>query len=287
MASITPITPATLDINDRQSDSNDGKAMQPLTKAEATSDNASPVPTQATATPPIAKSAPTAHPRARWFVLFVSAFGVLLASIQTSALIIAFPDLVRELHTTLTTMIWVLLVVMLVIAAIVPLAGRLGDMFGQAKLYNMGFIIFTISSLLSGFCTTENKGTDLIGYRVIMGLGAAFLFTNSGAILTDAFAPYNQVGLAQGVFGLAASLGTILGPVLGGVLAVKDWRWIFWMNVPIGGACCIMGLLTVKDAKKPKTETDSKKTSWSPFTWHFDLLGAILIIACHDAGGIF
>ena len=224
---------------------------------------------------PVAAGTPLPASWDRWVVLAISSMGVLLASVQTSALIIAFPDLVIALNSSLTTMIWILLVVMLAIACVVPLAGRLGDLFGQAVCYSVGFAIFTLSSLLSGFATKEQEGTDLLGYRVVMGVGAAFLFTNSAAIITNSFAPFKQVGLAQGVFNLFASLGSIVGPLIGGGLAVTDWRWIFWFNVPIGGICTILAFIFVRDPPRPRTTTAEFMRKLHKLDW----LGAVLLIA--------
>lgn len=207
----------------------------------------------------------------RWIVLFVSCVGVFLASVSTSALIIAFPTVIIALKTELATMMWVLLVVLLCIASVAPLAGKLGDVFGQAGLYKAGFGVFVLGSLGGGLSSVDAKGLDLIGARIAVGVGAGFLFTNSIAIVTDAFAPYNQVGLAQGVFQLCAALGTVLGPLVGGGLATatKDsWRWIFFFNVPSGGLCFLLALWAVRDARPPV------KRTWAEHAARLDWLGA-------------
>jgi len=127
---------------------------------------------------------PTGKPYERWVILVVGCLGGLLASIQSSALVIAFPKLVAELGASIDTIMWVLLSFLLVVAAVVPITGKLGDMFGQQFLFNVGFMFFTIASLLSGFAQESLHGTDLIGYRCIQGIGATFLFSNSVAIIT-------------------------------------------------------------------------------------------------------
>ena len=186
----------------------------------------------------INKSSNDAHPSkvplATWLVLFVSSFGVFMASVSTSALISAFPVLLLDLSMTINTMMWVLLVLLLLIGAIVPAAGKLGDIVGQARVYQVGYWLFVIGSFGAGFVSTDNKGYDLIAARVIIGFGAALLFTNSSAILTNAFAPYNKVGLSQGIFQLSSAMGIVFGPLLGGAFATTNWRWIFWFNVPPG-----------------------------------------------------
>ena len=177
--------------------------------------------------------APTV-PLSTWGVLFVSSFGVFMASVSTTALIIAFPVLLIDLSMTINTMMWVLLVLLLLIGAVVPAAGKLGDIVGQARVYQAGYWIFVIGCLGAGFVNTNNLGYDLVAARVVIGFGAALLFTNSSAILTNAFAPYNKVGLSQGVFQLSSAMGIVFGPLLGGAFATTNWRWIFWFNVPPG-----------------------------------------------------
>lgn len=204
----------------------------------------------------------------RWFVLLISSVGVFLAAVSTSALIIAFPTVLRELRAPIATMMWILLVVLLAICAMVPIAGRLGDIVGPAPLYKLGLWIFVLGSLGGGFARTEYHGDDLLAARVFIGIGAAFLFVNSSAILTDAFAPHGQVGLAQGVFQLAASLGSVLGPLVGGGLSEESeesWRWIFWFNVPTGGVMAILAMFVVKDHRKPVKK--SAKEHFRSFDW--------------------
>ena len=218
---------------------------------------------------PHAHLAPGDFPARRWIVLAISCVGVFLASVSTSALIIAFPKLIIELETTMNTMMWVLLVVLLMIACVTPIAGKLGDVFGQANLYKFGYWVFLLGSLGGGLCDKANKGLDLIAARIFIGLGGAFLFTNSMAILTTAFVPYNQVGLSQGCFQLTAALGTVLGPLVGGGLAETNWRWIFFFNLPLGVPLATLALLYVRDNTPP-----SKRTYAESFA-RFDKLGAV------------
>jgi MFS family permease len=169
-----------------------------------------------------------------WLVLATCSYGVFMASVSTTALIIAFPVLLQDLNMTIGTLMWVLLVILLLVGAVVPTAGKLGDIFGQARIFQTGYFLFVFGSLGAGFVQAPNKGMDLIACRVIIGIGAAFLFTNSSPILTTAFAPYNKVGLAQGIYQLSSAMGVVLGPLIGGGLATTNWRWIFWFNVPSG-----------------------------------------------------
>ena len=212
---------------------------------------------------------PLDHPWRRWIVLAISCIGVFLASVSTSALIIAFPKLIVQLETELATMMWVLLVVLLMIACVTPIAGKLGDVFGQSALYKFGYWVFLIGSLGGGLCQPANKGLDLVVARIFIGLGGAFLFTNSMAILTDAFAPFSQVGLAQGCFQLTAAMGTVLGPLVGGGLAETNWRWIFFFNLPLGVPLAILALFTVRDMRPPVKRTFAEHYA------RFDKLGAV------------
>ena len=152
----------------------------------------------------------------------------------------------EELKMTMSTTMWVLLVLLLLIGAVVPTAGKLGDILGQARVFQFGYVCFVAGSLGAGFVSS---GMDLIGARVLIGFGAALLFTNSSAILTTAFAKYGKVGLAQGLFQLSAAMGGVLGPLIGGGFATTNWRWIFWFNVPPGGLCAVLAFFVVRNTQ--------------------------------------
>jgi MFS family permease len=115
----------------------------------------------------------------------------------------------------------------------VPVIGRLADMVGRKNLYNLGFAVFTLGSLLAGLSQPSLHAWDLVFYRVIQGVGGALLFTNSTAIVTDAFR-HGRIGLGLGVNQIASAAGFLLGPVVGGLLTSISWRWVFLVNVPIG-----------------------------------------------------
>ena len=125
-----------------------------------------------------------------WLTLLISSVGVFMASVSTSALIIAFPVILVDLRMEISTLMWILLVVMLVICGVAGASGKLGDILGQATLYKFGYFVFVVSALGGGFSQRGNKGYDMLVARLFIGLGAAFLFTNSSAIITNAFAPY-------------------------------------------------------------------------------------------------
>src|SRR6266851_131091 len=169
----------------------------------------------------------------QWTALSVTTVGALLASIQGSALLIALPNILTELHITFFTIIWVLLGYLLIITVLTPVVGRLADMWGRKRLYNSGFVAFTLGSLVAGLAQPQLHGADLIVGRVIQGVGAALLVTNSTVIVTDAFRK-GQVGLGLGINQIAGAAGFLIGPIVGGLLTEWSWRWVFLFNVPLG-----------------------------------------------------
>ena len=137
---------------------------------------------------------------------------MLLATVNSGTLIIALPDLERSLHTQLLTLVWVILAYMISSTVLVLTAGRLSDLFGRKKAYVGGFLIFALASLGAGFSA---NGTELILWRIVQGVGGAFLFANAAALVTDAF-PKEELGLAMGTNTMVAAVGLVIGPVLGG-----------------------------------------------------------------------
>jgi EmrB/QacA subfamily drug resistance transporter len=168
---------------------------------------------------------------------------MLLATINSGTLIIALPDLERELHTTLLQLVWVILVYMIVSTVLVLTAGRLSDLFGRKTAYVVGFLVFALASLGAGFASS---GTELIVWRVLQGIGGAFLFANAAALVTDAF-PRRQLGLAMGTNTMVAAVGLVIGPVLGGALVAIAWPWVFWFNVPFALVGSLWGLLVLEE----------------------------------------
>jgi EmrB/QacA subfamily drug resistance transporter len=171
------------------------------------------------------------HDGYQWIALSVTTVGALLASIQGSALLIALPNILTELHATFLTIMWVLIGYLLITTVLTPLIGRLADIWGRKRLYISGFIMFALGSLLAGLAQPQFHGGDLIFGRVIQGTGAALLVTNSTAIVTDAFRK-GQVGLGLGVNQIAGAAGFLIGPIIGGLLTEFSWRWVFLFNVP-------------------------------------------------------
>src|SRR6185436_8723620 len=163
------------------------------------------------------------------------------ATINSGTLIIALPDLERALGTSILQLVWVILAYMIASTVLVLTAGRLSDMFGRKRAYVGGFVLFGIASLGAGFAA---DGTQLILWRIVQGVGGAFLFANAAALVTDAF-PREQLGLAMGTNTMVAAVGLVLGPVLGGALVSISWHWVFWFNVPfaLAGAAWGYGVL--------------------------------------------
>jgi EmrB/QacA subfamily drug resistance transporter len=167
----------------------------------------------------------------KWIALSNTTIGTLMASLDRNIILIALPTIALDLHTSFFTLIWIVLVYWLVTASVLLNFGRLSDMFGRVKLYNMGFALFTLGS---GLCSISQTGEQLILFRIIQGVGAAFLFSNSAAIITDTFAE-NERAKALGLKQMSIVIASVIGLVLGGFLtSYLGWRSIFWVNLPIG-----------------------------------------------------
>src|SRR2546423_1663355 len=171
---------------------------------------------------------------------------MLLATINSGTLIIALPDLERALGTSLLQLVWVILAYMIASTVLVLTAGRLSDLFGRKHAYVGGFVVFALASLGAGFA---GSGTELILWRIVQGVGGAFLFANAGALVTDAF-PREQLGVAMGTNTMVAAIGLVLGPVLGGALVELSWHWVFWFNVPLALAGSLWGGFVLHELAK-------------------------------------
>ncbi len=187
------------------------------------------------------------HPHYKWWALSCTSLGMLLATINSGTLIIALPDLQKALGTSILQLVWVILAYMIASTVLVLTAGRLSDLFGRKQAYVAGFVVFALASLGAGFA---GSGTELILWRIAQGIGAAFLFANSAALVTDAF-PREQLGLAMGTNTMVAAIGLTLGPILGGLLVEISWPWVFWFNVPFGLAGAIWGAVILRELAKP------------------------------------
>src|SRR3954454_15120573 len=189
------------------------------------------------------------HEHYKWWALSCTSLGMLLATINSGTLIIALPDLERALGVSILLLVWVILAYMISSTVLVLFAGRLSDLFGRKRAYVAGFVVFGVASLGAGFA---GGGTELILWRIAQGIGAAFLFANAGAIVTDAF-PREQLGLAMGTNTMVAAVGLVLGPVLGGALVAISWHWVFWFNVPFAAVGSLWAFFILRELAKPDT----------------------------------
>ncbi|MGH2509276.1 MAG: MFS transporter, partial [Ktedonobacteraceae bacterium] len=177
----------------------------------------------------------------KWTALINTSLGVFMAALDSSIVIISLPAIFRGINlnpllpANIGFLLWTLMGYMMCTAVLVVTFGRLGDMYGRVRMYNAGFVVFTLASI--ALSLTPGTGAAAAAYiivmRIVQGIGGSFLLANSGAILTDAFPP-NQRGLALGINQVSAIAASFIGLVLGGILAAIDWRLIFWINVPIG-----------------------------------------------------
>jgi EmrB/QacA subfamily drug resistance transporter len=187
------------------------------------------------------------HENYRWWALSCTSLGMLLAATNSGTLIIALPDLERSLHASLLALVWVILAYLIAATVLVLTAGRLSDLFGRKRAYVGGFVLFALASLGAGF---SSGATELIVWRVLQGIGSAFLFANAAALVTDAF-PKRELGLAMGANTMVAAIGLVLGPVLGGALVSISWHWVFWFNVPLALAGAAWGAIVLHELAKP------------------------------------
>ncbi len=209
----------------------------------------------------------------KWWVLTTTSLGMLLATINSGTLIIALPDLERSLHTTLLQLVWVILVYMIVSTVLVLTAGRLSDLFGRKNAYVLGFLIFSLASLGAGFA---GSGTQLILWRIVQGIGGAFLFANAAALVTDAF-PKRELGLALGTNTMVAAVGLVIGPVLGGALVAIAWPWVFWFNVPLGLFGCAWAWLVLHELARRDSQRGLDLVGTS--TYIVGLTGLVLALS--------
>ncbi len=192
--------------------------------------------------------------KGKWSTLSNTTLGMLMASIDASIVLIALPDIFRGIHLNPLTpgntsyFLWMLMGYMLVTAVLVVSFGRLGDMFGRVRMYNMGFAIFTVFSIMLSVTWMQGREAALfmIVMRLFQGVGGALIMANSMAILTDAFPP-GQRGLALGTNMMAAIAGSFIGLVLGGILGPIDWRLVFLVSVPVGIVGTVWGVINLKD----------------------------------------
>src|SRR5919199_4442581 len=194
----------------------------------------------------------------KWIALSNTTLGVLLATLDVSITLIAMPDIFRGIKLDPLVpansfyLLWMILGYMVVASVLIVSLGRLGDLYGRVRIYNLGFLIYTVASLLLTVdWMTGRAGADyLIVLRVVQGLGGACLLANAAAIITDAF-PANQRGMALGINNIVGVSGMFVGLVLGGLLAPIDWRLVFLISVPVGLFGTVWAYLKLEERSEP------------------------------------
>lgn len=181
-----------------------------------------------------------------WAILLTLSLGFFMTLLDLTIVNIAIPSMVEKLHASLDEILWVVNGYVLVLAVLLITAGRLGDLRGQRNLFIAGVTVFTLASLA---CGVSQNPAELIAARAVQGLGAALLMPQTMAIIIATF-PGDRRGTALGVWGAVAGVATIAGPALGGLLVTAfDWRWIFFVNLPIGVLVLLMAVFLVPDAR--------------------------------------
>jgi MFS family permease len=201
----------------------------------------------------------TASERYKWIALSNVTLGVLLATLDASITLIAMPDIFRGIHldplqpANSFYLLWMILGFLVVSSVLIVSLGRLGDMYGRVRIYNLGFVIYTLASLLLtiDWMTGRDGALYLIVFRIVQGIGAACLLANAAAIITDAF-PANQRGMALGINNIVGVSGMFVGLVLGGLLAPIDWRLVFLISVPVGLLGTVWAHLKLEERSVPK-----------------------------------
>jgi EmrB/QacA subfamily drug resistance transporter len=187
--------------------------------------------------------------------------GVLITAVDTTIVVLALPTIERDLHVSLASVVWVVIGYLLVITLLATQVGRLGDMFGRVRMYEAGFAVFVLGSLL---CALSWNEAAIIGFRVLQGVGGAFVTANSGAVIAELYPPERR-GKAFGYNSVGWSIGAVVGIILGGLIVTyMSWRWIFWINVPIGIAALVLALRVLRQR--------SERTSR-----HLDVVGMVTL----------
>jgi MFS family permease len=216
----------------------------------------------------------------KWIALSNTTLGMLIATINASILLIALPDIFRGIGIdplapgNTSYLLWLILGFMVVMAVLLVSLGRLGDIYGRVRMFNLGFAVFTVFSVLLSITWMHGSAAAiwLIAMRVGQGVGGALIFANSSAILTDAF-PAHQRGLAMGVNSIAAIAGSFLGLVLGGVLAPISWRLIFLVSVPVGVVATVWGYRSLRELGQRRPATIDW---WGNATFALGLVGVMI-----------
>ena len=201
----------------------------------------------------------------KWVALSNTTLSMMMATIDASIVIISMPAIFRGIKLNplaagnVTYLLWMIIGYLLVQSVVVVTLGRLGDIFGRVKIYNLGFVVFTLASIALSFdpFLGQHGALWLILWRVVQAFGGSMLMANAAAILTDAFPP-GQRGLALGTNQIAGISGQFIGLLLGGLLAAWDWRAVFWVNVPIG----LFGTIWAYRSLKEISATRKARIDW-------------------------
>ena len=197
---------------------------------------------------------PSASLRCKWIALSNTTLGMLMATVNASIMLIALPDIFRGIGVNplqpgnTTLLLWLIMGYLVVTAVLVVSFGRLGDMFGRVRMFNLGFALFAFFSVMLSLTWLHGTAVAwwLIGMRILQGVGGAMLMANSSAILTDAF-PSNERGLALGLNQVAGIAGSFIGLVLGGLLGPLNWRYVFLVSVPFGVIGAVWSYLKLQE----------------------------------------
>jgi Arabinose efflux permease len=197
--------------------------------------------------------------RYKWIALSNCTLGVLLATLDASITLIAMPDIFRGIHLDPLVpansfyLLWMILGYLVVTSVLIVSLGRLGDMYGRVRIYNLGFVIYTVASLVLAvdWMTGQAGALYLVVFRIAQGVGGACLLANAAAIITDAF-PANQRGMALGINNIVGVSGMFVGLVLGGLLAPIDWRLVFLISVPVGLFGTVWAYLKLEERSEPR-----------------------------------
>ncbi|MEM0149211.1 MAG: MFS transporter [Candidatus Micrarchaeaceae archaeon] len=186
-------------------------------------------------------------------VLLVVVIGTLMASIDSTIVLLAFPAMTSDLHSNISVIIWVILIYIIVTAVFSTQFGRIGDIFGRSRMFNLGFAVFTIASFLCGIAPSD---LSLIAFRGIQALGGALISSNSGAIIADTFERH-RIGRAYGFTSMSWNIGALLGIVFGGIITTYlGYRYIFFINVPIGIVAVLLGMKYLTDRVRVEDKID-------------------------------
>ena len=223
--------------------------------------------------------------RYKWIALSNTTLGVLLATLDASITLIAMPDIFRGIKldplvpSNSFYLLWMILGYLVVSSVLIVSLGRMGDMYGRVRIYNLGFVIYTVASLLLtiDWMTGRDGATYLIVFRIVQGLGGACLLANAAAIITDAF-PQNQRGMALGINNIVGVSGMFVGLVLGGILAPIDWRLVFLISVPVGLFGTVWAYLKLEERSTPRR---ARVDWWGNITF---ALGLVLVMVAVTYG---